>query len=186
MFVPEGQLLAVLGAWSSIVVDFICRAAGIANLLPGFMSNLPYIGRSSLREEVESIVLRLVGLSEAVRPETAHLAAVEGETNALCRRMLQARLDAAVAIAFGVSIDDLVGIYRAQFSVMRGYDRGTVFDGNGRVVTTTLGTNGQSTWTHPQSGAEYTFEPPFTTFDREAAMREAYAELSQLLEQEED
>lgn len=117
------------------------------------------------------------------------------------RRQALVELDAIMAHVTGVSIDELATIYRTQFGVLAGYDRGEgqgayIFDANGRQIPSEL----RSAWvkagrpkseaeqgaldaeartvTHPGSGAEYTYELPFRILDREADMREAYAEFA--------
>src|SRR5699024_10626337 len=55
------------------------------------------------------------------------------------RRQALVEIDAIMAIATGISIDDLVTIYRTQFGVLNDYDRGEgkkayIFDANGRQI----------------------------------------------------
>lgn len=117
------------------------------------------------------------------------------------RRQALVELDAVMAHVTGVSIDELATIYRTQFGVLVGYDRGEgqgayIFDANGRQIPSEL----RSAWVkagrpeteaergaldaevrtvaHPGSGVEYTYELPFRILDREADMREAYAEFA--------
>lgn len=117
------------------------------------------------------------------------------------RRQALVELDAIMAHVTGVSIDELATIYRTQFGVLVGYDHGEgqgayIFDANGRQVPYAL----RSAWVkagrpeseaeqasfdaevrtvaHPGSGVEYTYELPFRILDREADMREAYAEFA--------
>lgn len=117
------------------------------------------------------------------------------------RRQALVELDAIMAHVTGVSIDELATIYRTQFGVLVGYDRGEgqgayIFDANGRQIPSEL----RSAWNtagrpeseaeqgsldaeartvaHPGSGVEYTYELPFRILDREADMREAYAEFA--------
>jgi hypothetical protein len=112
------------------------------------------------------------------------------------RRQAQVEIDALVALSLGVSADELCAIYRTQFPVLQSYDRaiGTtkyIYDARGRLVPTAV----QSLWRsrgerlselertveHPQSGVSYTYELPFETYDREADMRQAYAEFERRL-----
>ena len=85
----------------------------------------------------------------------------------------------------GISADELCTVYRTQFAVLWGYDHGKyTFDANGRIVPNEVlqawrkqgdrisqedrtATN-QAHWT-------YSYELPFTNYDREADMRHAYA-----------
>lgn len=105
--------------------------------------------------------------------------------NALEREKAQVRIDVSVAQLLDVSEEELRMIYRTQFPVMRKYDLVDKFDKNGRLVPKEVlklceneGTAEEIlTWAHPQSGREYNFQPTFESFDREAEISKAYAEL---------
>ena len=106
------------------------------------------------------------------------------------RRAAQLEIDAIVALPLGVTADELCMIYRTQFPVMCLYDQEDRFDVNGRKVPKEIvkadvklqdGAElpvADRTWVHPQSGVEYVFEYPFRQLDREADMREAYAQFA--------
>ncbi len=91
-----------------------------------------------------------------------------------------------VALSLGVTLDELLMIYRTQFPVMRRYDQEDLFDANGRKVAKDVVklqkklkegqelSEADRTWTHPQSEVTYVFEYPFAPLDREADLREAY------------
>ena len=102
------------------------------------------------------------------------------------RRQALVEIDALVALGLGLTADELCTVYRTQFPVLYGYDRNTyLYDANGRMVPQevlkvwrTKGDNlsvEERTSTN-QAGNTYTYEPPFRFLDREADMREAYAE----------
>jgi hypothetical protein len=108
------------------------------------------------------------------------------------RRQALVELDALVALTLGVTADQLGTIYRTQFPVLHGYDRGTYFyDAIGRLVPnsvlTTWRTKGDDRITEEErtasnaSGNTYVYELPFVTLDREADMRTAYAEFERRL-----
>ncbi len=91
----------------------------------------------------------------------------------------------------GVSVDQLCALYRTQFAVLYGYDRRDyVYDANGRLVPNSvlkvwrakgaLLSVEERTATN-QAGNTYTYKPPFSLLDREADMREAYAEFERRL-----
>jgi len=107
------------------------------------------------------------------------------------RRQALLEVDALVALMLGVTADQLCTVYRTQFAVLYGYDhRGYVYDANGRLVPSSVlavwRTKGdrlsaeERTATN-QAGNTYTYELPFTLLDREADMREAYAEFERRL-----
>jgi hypothetical protein len=107
------------------------------------------------------------------------------------RRQALVEIDALVALGLGLSADELCTVYRTQFPVLYGYDRNTyLYDAKGRLVPgevlrvwRTKGDNlrvEERTATN-QAGNTYDYEPPFRFLDREADMREAYAEFEKRL-----
>ncbi|MDQ2587310.1 class I SAM-dependent DNA methyltransferase [Saccharothrix yanglingensis] len=112
---------------------------------------------------------------------------------AVDRRQALVEIDALVAMALGLSADELCAIYRSQFHVLYGYDHYEyTYDVNGRLVPNQVLTRWRKkghrvsredrTATN-QPGNTYTYELPFVTLDREADMRQAYAHFQQLLKE---
>ncbi|PTU57872.1 restriction endonuclease subunit M [Sphaerisporangium cinnabarinum] len=116
------------------------------------------------------------------------------------RRQALLEVDALVALSLGLTADELCTIYRTQFPVLYGYDRNRDhYDENGRLVPNSVlttwrkkgGNDGHFsdddlTAVHPGSGVAYTYELPFQTLDREAHMRQAYADFERRLAERED
>lgn len=107
------------------------------------------------------------------------------------RRQALVEIDALVALGLGLAADELCTVYRTQFPVLYGYDRKTyLYDNAGRLVPQEVlvkwRTKGdklseeERTATN-QAGNTYTYELPFRFLDREADMREAYAEFERRL-----
>ena len=177
---------------SSFVNDFLLRSTGIANLYGPVFENFALGNENALWPAAARLYLRLNCLTEAYAPLWEE---VTGEKwtmdtplrNARDRWHAQNEIDAIVALSLGITADELCMIYRTQFPVMQRYDREDLFDANGRkvagdVVKLQKKLKGDAelsvedrTWTHPQSGVEYTFEYPFAPLDREADLRAAYA-----------
>ena len=113
--------------------------------------------------------------------------------NARDRWAAQNEIDAMVALSLGVTLEELLMIYRTQFPVMRRYDETHLYDANGRKVPNEILdlekklkdgkrlSDEERTWVHPQSKAEYVFEYPFAPLDREADLRRAYENYAEKL-----
>ncbi|WP_397518901.1 Eco57I restriction-modification methylase domain-containing protein [Rhodococcus pyridinivorans] len=107
------------------------------------------------------------------------------------RRQALVEIDALVALGLGLTADELCTIYRTQFPVLYGYDRNKyLYDVNGRLVPQEVLTvwrkkgdaitEEERTATNA-AGNTYVYELPFQFLDREADMREAYAEFEKRL-----
>lgn len=123
------------------------------------------------------------------------------------RRQALLEIDVLVAMALGLTLDELLTIYRVQFPVLRGYELVDEYDARGRRLPNTTrsdpggtqlrarrreatGTDtGQptapltATWEidNGLSTVTKTFHPPFTRVDREADYRQAWEVFSHVL-----
>ena len=83
------------------------------------------------------------------------------------RRQAALEIDVLVAMALGLSLDELVQLYRSMFPVLEGYDRDTWYDRNGRIVWTskslkTVGLATRKEWSQVRDMKEGTVERSFT------------------------
>lgn len=230
------ELVSVAGSLMTLLADFLMRSSVSAHILGEAASRAPLIEVSHpLFESLALRTLRLNCLTEAYsglwrdtnsevftsdawtggldRPNRPALGDVGPEWSMASplridedRRQALVEIDAIMAIVTGISIDDLVTIYRTQFGVLNDYDRGEgkkayIFDANGRqipsVVRTAWNKAGRPetglpledrTAVHPSAtgtGRTIVYEQPFRILDREADMRQAYAEFTQRMEENE-
>ncbi|MDC0721405.1 Eco57I restriction-modification methylase domain-containing protein [Nannocystis bainbridge] len=111
------------------------------------------------------------------------------------RRQALVELDALAALALGLTLPELLAIYRLQFAVLQQNERGTWYDRRGKVVFSDnvllagLGLDRRRwlaiadagagevlpVWAHDVQGP---YLPPFDRCDREADLRRAYAHFS--------
>ena len=214
-------LLVAISAMSSLLADFAIRVAPKSNIRAGTANRLPLVPEYfALTEEMCIRSLRLnaivsaydrlwswsADLFESGAAWTGGLdyegrpALTEAEAKwsfngplrrASDRRQALLEVDVLVAMALGITSDELCSIYRTQFAVLYGYDRNvSFFDASGRLVPNSVLTawrtkgdritEAERTATN-QAGYTYVYELPFVTLDREADMRQAYAEFERRL-----
>jgi len=210
------SLATIAASVTSLIADFAVRAAPKSGIYQGVFERLPVVADERLHPWLNLRLLRLTAMTaayaslwaEAWMPEFAEDAWTGGIhridrpdlgepssdwhvgvplRRSLDRRQALLEIDALVGIGLGISANELCTIYRTQFPVLFGYDRGQyVYDANGRLVPTPVlavirktaseVALDERTWTHPGSERTYVFEAPFTTHDREAALQAAYTE----------
>lgn len=156
--------LRVATVMSSLLADFILRAAPKATISPTAILRLPKL-ITPLEPEAIARSIRLNALTSAWAPlyESLKLKAdqLAGDwsgginyagrpeihalpehwtpdvplRNASDRRQALIEIDAIVALSLGITADEICTIYRTQFAVLYGYDRNShLYDANGRRV----------------------------------------------------
>lgn len=193
----ERRLMAALASLNFLGSDLQIRSSVGSEISATAIEQIPLIPEDHLlHAPIVNMAARLVCLTESYADVWEE---VTGEgwswtapaRGALERRMLSIKCDAAMALVFGMSVDELCTVYRTQFPVLHGYERADLYDSNGRKVPGEIArlyrqrgenlSTVERTWTHPQSQVEYVFEFPFVSHDREEDMRKAYAHFEKLL-----
>lgn len=218
--VAATDLMVALGSLSSMMADLGVRVVPKSDILKSVIERLPLAnGGAELRMAIVLRVLRLNCLTEAFSEvwaacwsdsylgdawtRKAGSRVPLGEVTkrwtpatplrvASDRRQSLIEIDALVALALGITIDELCTVYRTQFPVLGGYDRDSYFfDARGRLVPTSV----VSRWRkkgdamsvteraaeHPGSRLSYVYELPFARLDREEDLRVAYTEFENRL-----
>ncbi len=145
----------------SLVMDFVLKASAVPAFRPSYAARLPW---TEINSTALSRVLRLNCLNDvfadlwnrnaySLNPlpwaSDDRRLTLEGpvqgpaqwdRTAALrtefSRRMALVEIDVLVAQAFGLTLDQLIEIYRVYFPILQEYEEGTWFDQNGRIVWT--------------------------------------------------
>ncbi|EYT49855.1 DNA methyltransferase [Brachybacterium muris] len=120
------------------------------------------------------------------------------------RRRAQVEIDSLMALMLGIDIDLLVAMYRQHFGTLWKYDHGLganalVYDRGGNVVPSAIRAKWMKgkcsdadmspedrTAVHPSAtgtGRTIVYEQPFRILDREADMRQAYAEFTRRMKE---
>lgn len=195
----DEQVILLAGVMSSFLADFFVRSIGNEHIIRSTIEVLPLPENPRLTALLMAPVLKLNCLTSAYAPLWERVTGTPWSAsvplrNARERWHAQNEIDAIVALSLGVTLEELLMVYRTQFPVMRRYDREDLYDANGRKVQgdvlkaqkkagfgVELPASARR-WTHPQSGVEYLFEYPFAPLDREADLTACYEKYAAMME----
>ena len=168
------ELVAFAGAVMSLPYDFYIKSTGKADLRSEILNSLPRVSFEKAFDLLSLRVLALNCLteefsdlwrqgwrdayqsdswcSESPMLDRDYFSALSGEWDAnvplrtdFSRRQALIEIDVLVAMALGMSLEELLMIYRVQFPVLQQNERGTWYDASGKAIfTCNIGISGRT------------------------------------------
>ncbi len=160
-FARDQDRLSLAVASSSIPFDYLIKASSTSDVHKSDMARMPWVDPGSVAKHrllrLSCLTCAYADLWNSVAPSLAALpwsstdprlrleGPVEGPATwdrtaglrtEFARRMALVEIDVLVAQALGLTLDQLIEIYRIYFPVLQENEAGTWYDQNGRIVWT--------------------------------------------------
>lgn len=160
----HNQLLLTLGCFCSLPIDYMLKATAKANFQASTIRTIPIVDvKSRFAKAIILRILRLNAITSAYRSlwesvidgcaneigftkQDIRLQSNDIITHDWCkeniilsdyaRRQALLEIDVLIAMAFGLTLDELMNMYKLQFHILRNQEADTWYDANGRIVYT--------------------------------------------------
>lgn len=211
------DIVRICGSMSSLLADFMIRVSPKSGIYMPAVNRVPVVNSDfGLEPELIIRTLRLNCLTDSFRElwedsysenlqatsfTSNYLSQIElsdvspnwtfnnGLRNDLDRRQAQLEIDVLVSIALGVSLEELLFLYKTQFAVLFKYDTtNRIYDSSGSLVPNHLISEISSDFSQPsvietidESGELRRYEAPFLKPDKVSDFTDAYAYFSNML-----
>ena len=136
------ELLLVLACLCSLPVDYMIKATAKANFQSSTINIIPYVNKYSIyANEIELRIIKLNAITVEYNDLWKKIMKKDWSRGQLfltdkSRRKALIEIDVLIAMAFGITLDELLTIYRLQFHILQSHEKNTWYDANGRIVFT--------------------------------------------------
>lgn len=149
-------LLLTLGVISSLPIDYLLKSTAKANFQASTIKSIPVVRKDSMyADDIIARVLQLNAITDAysdilceysdllnnhMKPskDDYRLQNIRGgilKTD-YSRRQALLEIDVLVCMAFGITLEELITMYRLQFHILQNQEADTWYDATGRIVFT--------------------------------------------------